>query len=766
MWQSRHGNSKRTTALNISSIQSPHLPFLDQFRWGDLVQEGADVKSQPVWDWLANGLQLSRVRQTLRSFPINDLLNPLPLSQVEVWLPTKEDSEESKDVGENCYDGCYSPAYILPLILAALESCMEGRSETINKQKSEQRPDGHFKGSGDTLDHQLDMLAKMAQRLCDKGGLSLALASLSSKCSSLRQVAVAVIGFLTKAADSKEARELSSWRERPQLAMLLHSVQRAIVVRRATLLSKELGDDPEEEVPDESVAWLVPQLPGFSAIFLARAALVLARPGDAMYLTLNRFFLSIDDFSGAFRDLNRLPAFISFLCSGALEPEGQARMERFWALRLFTDGFLNEYCFKMASTCHAPELLLTNFYNHRARKSDEGGKQKEEEECMLLLQAIQKMVQRSGRHGAHMLIRQTGLLSWLRTILEKRILPELVPTRACQVALLEVLTTSVRQATTYHDQSNSHSKDRNYDADDDVDEVVDLDELKAARRDNLRFEVEITTLASATLDFGVTPLCDMRAAGKEPQPAILLSFAAASVDALMALQSALECVISTASSSPLEPIIGLTPIEHTPVHVYGIELATAVNYLTMISTVAPSRKKDAFSALAFFQVYPQIERKDAIRFCCLCLGFIAQHYTELHQERGASIVDHDLSSKNLVVSVMKRVSLLLERSKTSGEKEKAGEGNLIEEKSGEKDGDEKSGEKDTDEKSGDKGSIEKSGEEESIDTTDLLERLCESQTACFQWQESRDLWFDCRDLCCSEEDLITHAMESLPPEHR
>lgn len=100
----------------------------------------------------------------------------------------------------------------------------------------------------------------VAQRLCDKGALSLALGSLCSDCSSLRKVAVATLGHIKMALDSREARNLSTWRERPQLAMIVDSVQSGIAVRAALRL------DPNEA----PTGLLVPKLLALAAIFSSR----------------------------------------------------------------------------------------------------------------------------------------------------------------------------------------------------------------------------------------------------------------------------------------------------------------------------------------------------------------------------------------------------------------------------------------------------------------------------------------------------------------
>lgn len=456
-----------TLSLTINfvlSMQAESLPYMDQFRWNGVPEDEtcSKIKDKQLWDWLVNGLQLGRVRQTLRCFPLHDALIPAPLYDLEEVTEVhameiggeyrhssarNEATERSSTATRRpANDTSYSPGYVLPLILAALESCTgEFKEQATQSLRHGQLPSAAKSG--------MAMLTRMAQRLCEKGGLSLALASLCSKCPALRQVALSVISFFMWAIDSEEAREITSWRERPQLAMLLHSVHRALAVRRAILMARE-----EENGIKESATWSVPCFPGFSAVFLARAAFALTRPGESMFVPLNKFFLSIDSEHGAFRDMNRLPAFITFLCSSSDDPDDQARDERLWALKLFKAGFLDESCFKMVAACHAPELLLTTIYNHRMRRTTTGGT--DDEECLVLLEAVETMMVRGGRHAMHQLVGRMGLLSWLRTVLESPLAAEQVlRTQATQIAFLELLAVSVRQATTYEAESKSQAAD-------------------------------------------------------------------------------------------------------------------------------------------------------------------------------------------------------------------------------------------------------------------------------------------------------------------
>jgi hypothetical protein len=69
----------------------------------------------------------------------------------------------------------------------------------------------------------------------------------------------------------------------------------------------------------------IPKLPSLSAILLAKAALILSKPGDAMYSAMNKYFLKLNQNHGAYNDMTRLPAFIALFCSSSDEnPKGNA----------------------------------------------------------------------------------------------------------------------------------------------------------------------------------------------------------------------------------------------------------------------------------------------------------------------------------------------------------------------------------------------------------------------------------------------------------
>ena len=290
----------------------------------------------------------------------------------------------------------YSPGFILPLILGALENSLsksthsslhdQTKNDSLNDEKD-----------GSTATTEFVVVTRAWGR---RGSLSLALGSLCSECSSLRKVAVATLVHIKKALDTEEARKLSTWRERPQLAMIVDSVQRGLAVRIAMRL------DLHEQEPS---SLNIPKLPALSTVFLARAALIIVKPGDQMFRPMNRYFLRLDDGHGAFQDTNRLPAFISLFCSSANEP-GQARRERLWALQLMKDSFVEAYCYRMIESCHAPELVMSTFQSIHSRQEDD----QHDSERILLIDTLASMLENGGRRAASHLIGRLGLLSWIR----------------------------------------------------------------------------------------------------------------------------------------------------------------------------------------------------------------------------------------------------------------------------------------------------------------------------------------------------------------
>jgi len=402
-------------AIGLSSLTLPFLVFqgsnfirLHQLRWGTVGVQS----SRGNWEWLLESIDLRRVYATMDCFPTHDTLCP------ELDGGTNGFEAEPRNYPVDGVEGKkprpYSPGFLLPLLLGALEDNADRGSKENNVVRDESEPRGKTPGM------------MIEQRLCEKGGLALALNSLSCEDAAVRKLSVAILGLLIDAVESTDAHQMVSWRERPQIAMLLNAVQRSLVVRAtedgtSTLLS-------------------VPKLPGFSAVFLARASLLLARPSDNLFQAMNRAFLRTELDGGAFQDLTRLPVFVSLFCSSSNDSE-QLKSERRFALDLVKDGFTGEECYKLLMACHCPELLLTSLESIQACSS-----MQREDEAFLLVKTLTKIVSSGGEHAASHLIARLGLLSWLRSLLVGRPVHEIIPTRSSRRELLVLLAEVIMKA--------------------------------------------------------------------------------------------------------------------------------------------------------------------------------------------------------------------------------------------------------------------------------------------------------------------------------
>ena len=379
---------------------------MNQLRWG---RSSRHRDSKDEWDWLLDVIDSSRVHATLRSFPLFDSVDPFssaaPIISA-IPLLVNGDRTDTSLVP-------YSPGFILPLVLAALEDSIIGSCDVREAM-------GDF-SANKTLGESTVFLVR---RLCDDGLVSLALMGLSSFCRRVRRVSISIIGLVITVVHSKEATELSAWRERPQIALILNSVQRALAIR---LAGKSTGRDE------------IGALPGVTALFLARAFLVLCRPRDRLYVPTNRYFLRIQKDHGAFPDLLRLPAFISLLCSAADDPD-QLRSERLWALTLLRDGFLDESCYKPLLACHGMELILTALHDARCKSfEDKVG------ETGVLLEIIYTILVRGGDKCHADLFSRVGLLSFLRSFLTAGNLLEMLPTTKTRILLIQLFETALQK---------------------------------------------------------------------------------------------------------------------------------------------------------------------------------------------------------------------------------------------------------------------------------------------------------------------------------
>ena len=423
--------------------------------------EGGDHARQ--YEWFVQGLDMRRVRSTLSCFPVWDRIVPVADASIEPWTGNlKEDSEDKDDVSTgvsdessgdedsdeegtgadkddedhemaendnelpprprrkedqsdkwNGYgtDDRYSPPFILTLTLATLEAFNPPSTSLPTKKDSDHNFNNENVDAMSTEEDpnkpRRETFVKIARRLSEKGCISLSLASLSSKCPDLRRVAVATLGLFLKAVHMEEAHSLKTWRERPQLAMVLDSVQRGILVRRAISIARRQEED------DNDKPILIPMFPAVSAIFLGWSALIVSRPSDDMFASANRCFLRLGDYHGAFKDCFSLPAFISLFCGSFADENSQARRERLWALQLLKDGVRDSYCYKVAARRHAPALIMTSFESLIGC----GGLHESDAEPYLLLEAIECLLLNGGHAARHHLLSNIGLCSWLRGLL-------------------------------------------------------------------------------------------------------------------------------------------------------------------------------------------------------------------------------------------------------------------------------------------------------------------------------------------------------------
>jgi len=404
------------------SLQDEEVVRMDRLRW-----HGAPLRSGTFdgWGWLDAAIDFRRVQATISDYPLHDGLRPPQLPD-DSLLSDAFTSDRSTDFAKtqlNSSDGqskIYSPGFLLPLIFCALEDDEFENTSSSNSLLSLNRFN-----STPNRNEGAQLKVALAQRLCEKGCLALALASLCSPCNDLRRVAVAIIELFSILLGSEEARDYTTWRERPQIYMLVKSIQRAIAIHKA------------EKVDHHSS---IVQVPGFSAIFLARSCLVLARPSDSIFPQINRIFLQSEDDHGAFQELARLPAFVSLFCSSADDP-GLSWQQRLWAVRLVKDGMLDESCYKALVSCHAPELLLSSIENCRLyNTNDRGG------EACLLLQTMHKVLAVGGQKCVCDLIGRLGLLSWIQSVLEGRQLFEILPTITVRLAFLDLVYVAVTKA--------------------------------------------------------------------------------------------------------------------------------------------------------------------------------------------------------------------------------------------------------------------------------------------------------------------------------
>jgi hypothetical protein len=450
----------------IIVVQTLRPLMLHEYRWGS--SSDSSVETEGGFGWLVSELDLTTIRGTLSQFPINDtlyLLNEKTSSATSTkncdsYVQSSDDnggdreedgdsSEESSESDERAQvettnamippyqelakNNRYSPGFLLPVILGAMESGLAMKpTPTASSSSSYVDQDGFQSALNVPFSIKNDF-ALIAHGLCERGALALAIASLCSSCAGIRKVAVSIITLFLLALDTKEARDLSSWRERPQILMVLNCLRRGLL-KKISMKRKTLDhhvDQPE-----------IPRLPVAVAIFLARSSLIVMKPEDPLYVAINRLFLKSDIDGGAFQDMNRIPGFVGLFCSSN-EDAFQARKERLWALHLLKDSTLDSYSYALAASCHAPELIISSLDNFRSRES---AGDKEGIEASLILEALTAFLVNGGFKAFRHLVGRMGLLSWIRTIFTGRPIFQILPSVKSRMALVDLIGAAAKAA--------------------------------------------------------------------------------------------------------------------------------------------------------------------------------------------------------------------------------------------------------------------------------------------------------------------------------
>lgn len=442
---------------------------LNDLQWGPASSKYTNNHSEKEsWEWFINALDIDRVRCTLCQFPVADSFEPKVVddkflqqheerclsdeiveemdSDIPLVAPKKHPRGSSvrtrgcdtwRGVGD---DIRYSPGFILPLILAAMEANRPKEKECNTALFIDQH-DGVIIDRDNDYDTECYAFGIICKRISDRGGIALAIASLSSRCPSIRQLAIAICGLFLTALQMQESHGIKIWRERPQQELILSSIQRGLSVRRSIQTMKKRNSIVEGielggmTTPTTETTNNIPMLPAVSAIFLAKALLIVSRPADDMYGPINRYFLRLLDYHGAFQDCFGLPAFLSLYCSSSVELS-RCRIERGWALSCLKDGAVDEYCYRIISQHHVPELLMSSVDSMMDDPDSHS-------EVYLTLDVIETLIQSGGVRASTHLIKGQGLLSWLHGIISWRKISSVFPYVALKCKFLNLITTSV-----------------------------------------------------------------------------------------------------------------------------------------------------------------------------------------------------------------------------------------------------------------------------------------------------------------------------------
>ena len=469
-------------------------------------ENASSFDEEQRWEWLIGSLNFDRIRATLSQFPVSDPLVPLAEDGVEIdsknddakdnqmevdsddaseysssegnddlsnsisasegsFDEPNEDTHSSKIYSTADYwrgtggDPRYSPGFILPLILGALEADFgkPNNDDTCTEIKGSKDVETGGEDSGDENEGELarkQAFCMTARRLCDRGCISLAVASFSSRCPSVRRVAVAICGLFLRALQMKESHQMKSWRERPQQEMIMSSLQRGLAVRRAIQVKKLEATDRGIDFGSATTSeqrFNVTMLPALSAVFLAKALLIVSRPSDDIYGAMNKYFLRLNDYHGAFQDCFSLPAFLSLYCSSS-DDITRCRTERNWALLALKDSTVDEFCYRIISQHHVPELIMSSFDN---LCNQQGGKN----ELSLTIDVMQCLIQSGGPRSASHMIERLGFLSWLHSVISWRNISLVLPHAKLKCKYLGLITSAVESFCNECSTADSSNRD-------------------------------------------------------------------------------------------------------------------------------------------------------------------------------------------------------------------------------------------------------------------------------------------------------------------
>ena len=485
---------RRILFLIEKAKQNEQLIFIDTFCWGEAATK-LRIESENIcenrYNWFLSVLDIKRVRQTLTQIPFQDEFFPQPEQDIEVRnnqeeafkkeeSPDSTDDDEESDsdlstcgndsirgqekvgskrkppstnafetlasmtriewvgVGE---DQRYSLAAILPLILSTLKAYLpinglrSTEDEDIDDEMDTKGLDVNECDIDNVKDIQHSDFVRVAKILIDRGAISLCFSAMGCRCQTLRQIAVSSLGLFLQAVRTKEAKSDTRWNPRTQIDMMLNSFQLGLALRRKKYINQQ-GDI------DYGTHKIIPAIPPVVALFLARASLVLMKSADPLFPAMNAYFLRISDNYGAFKDFYGLPSFISLYCSS--DPGHELNQsERIWALHLLIDGIVDRHSFRIVSRRHILSLLLSSFQilTPYCREACEGTERK------LIIETIQSTIKKCGPFAAIFLVKNVGIIAWLKGIVSTQQLDIVLPTISLRYTLLETVNTLLSSLT-------------------------------------------------------------------------------------------------------------------------------------------------------------------------------------------------------------------------------------------------------------------------------------------------------------------------------